>query len=708
MVDRQALAGFIAALVHDVRKVDLGEDGTWPSQHEDLSKTANPFLQPEGIDFEALLGPEVVEIVLAHHRRTDRKTGALLHAEALSDVRATDLEEARRKLDGALRDGRTSLPKIALALADRWQKAMFKAIEKEERYFERTKKNPLFYPYWGEVEAWEIGRSAKALQAVAQTLGADGGGQEGYPAHLDLERLLAVQEQFRRFPHTTYLPHSPLSIHHRFTALLYLFIYRRLCECASPLDLEPLEFSLLRITPDPLSLLYRMRDVNIARRAMGRLRETLAGEAVVGPYRQIVPDISAEANPFEFFADGDDVVLVTDRTAEVLGALREFVNADLSVRSLTVERLDFTLRPGWSVDKGYLEFSAFKKQDEQAEVVETRLYTHQILGAELTNFHEISGGRCQRCGRPVEEEAVTVGSAETLCPDCKKLRSETPAMLNLERVARAGPGEDLIGFVFLNLPPDLRQHAGRVAEERLIPDFVSRKLLEPGEVAPSPARFFEVLAAVDDLQHLHALLTREVAALTRRKWTQDGREGTYRDAAATLFASSGILAYVLHWDLCWPFLSRLNAERERLRLDSCLTVVFCRHKMPFWSLMDRYARYRKAGEDWYFDAAGRSIVMFTQAEVNDIRRLAVEARKAGVSNAELEGLVQTALLTDPHELHLEIEARAADRKLGERHGFPGRLRAALDRLDHEGLNPQQRRQKRAVFIKYIRKLKGGR
>jgi len=100
--------------------------------------------------------------------------------------------------------------------------------------------------------------------------------------------------------------------------------------------------------------------------------------------------------------------------------------------------------------------------------------------------------------------------------------------------------------------------------------------------------------------------------------------------------------------------------------------------------------------------------MFTEKEVNDIRRLAVEARKADVSNTELEGLVQTALITGLHELHLEIEARAADRKLGEKHGFPGRLRAALERLDYEDLKPQQRRQKRAVFIKYMRKLKGGR
>jgi hypothetical protein len=271
-------------------------------------------------------------------------------------------------------------------------------------------------------------------------------------------------------------------------------------------------------------------------------------------------------------------------------------------------------------------------------------------------------------------------------------------MLNLEQVADVRGREDLIGFVFLSLPPDLRQHAGQVAEERLISDFVNRKVLEPGDIVPGPARFFEYLTAVDDLQHLHAALKQQVQELARK---------TRR--AKMLFASSTLQSYVLHWDLCWPFLGWLNVQRDRLCLDSCLTVVFCRPKMPFWSLMDRFVRFRGARQDLYFDAAGGSIVMFTAKEVNTIRHLANEARKAWVGNTELESLVAMALNTEVHELHLEIEARGSERKLGSRAGFPGKLRKALDELVYESDDgPQQRRQKRAVFIKYVKKLKGGR
>lgn len=671
MVDQQALAGFIAALVHDVRKLDLNDQGSWIGEHhENLTCTVNSFLQPGEVDFQDLLGSEVVEIVATHH-------------DTFKEIEAASLEEARSLLEVAMERDPLSRPKIALALADRWQKAMY-GVEEQEEFRAKTIRNPLFQPYWGEPRTWEPGLAAVRLREVVAGLSEEQARvPEGYPARLNLRRLTEVQEHFRGFPHTTYIPHSPLSVHHRFTAVLYLFIHSRLAERDSPLDLKGLEFSLLRITPDPLTLLYRLRDVSSAREGMKRLRKTLAGR-LHAPYRSIVPDLSPDANPFEFFS-GDDVVWITDRTNEVITTLKEFVDQDPEVRSLRMERLDYSLPDGWKIGKGHLEFYA------GAEEVDARLETHSIMGRGLTDYAPVTTERCQRCGRPINEPEGDV-SGEVLCQTCARLRGEAQGGLDLEQLA----GEDLLGFVFLTLPDRLRPHARQAAEEGLIPTFVNRRGVTPGLIHASPYGFFEYLAALEDLAHMQRALAKAM-----EKPVKDGR-------AASLFTSSTQMAWVLRWEECWPFIGQVNAERKRLHLDSCLTVVFCHSKMPFWSLMDRYACYRGAWEDWYFDAAGRSIVMFTEKEVNDIRRLAVEARKAGVSNAELEGLIQTALLTEPHELRLEIEARAADRKLGEKQGFPGRLRAALERLDYEGLNPQQRRQKRAVFIKYIRKLKGGR
>jgi len=674
MVDRQALAGFIAALVHDVRKLDLNDQGSWIGEHhEDLTRTVNSFLRPGEVDFLHLFGSEVMEIIAAHHN-------------TFKEIRVESLEEARPLLKQVIERDPFGRAKISLALADRWQKAMYGAVEDGETRgeFNKTLRNPLFQPYWGESRLWEPGLAAVRLREAAARL-SEGKGRspEGYPARLNLRRLLEVQEHFRGFPHTTYIPHSPLSVHHRFTAVLYLFIYSRLAELDSPLDLKGLDFSLLRITPDPLALLYRLRDVSIAREGMKRLRRELA-HRLHAAYRSLVPDLSPVANPFEFFG-GDDLVWITEQAGEVIAILKEFVDADSEVRSLRMERLDYDLPDGWQIKNGRLNFYA------RAEEVEARLETYSLVGEGLTNFAPAVTVRCQRCGRPAPEPEQGIGG-ELLCPACAQLRDKARGRLDLQRLA----GGDLVGFVFLTLPDALRPHARQVAEDELIPAFANRRGVMPGLIQPSPFGFFEYLAALDDLGHMQAALGQ---VLIRN--VKEGR-------AAALFASSTQMAWVLRWDECWPFIGRVNAERGRLALSRCLTVVFCRPDFPFWGLMDRYARYREGGGDWYFDAAGRSIVMFTEAEVNDIRRLAVDARKAEVSNAELEGLVQTALLTGPHELHLEIEARATDRKLGERQGFPGRLRAALDRLDYGGLNPQQQRQKRAVFIKYIKKLKGGR
>lgn len=98
--------------------------------------------------------------------------------------------------------------------------------------------------------------------------------------------------------------------------------------------------------------------------------------------------------------------------------------------------------------------------------------------------------------------------------------------------------------------------------------------------------------------------------------------------------------------------------------------------------------------------------MFTPGEVNSIRQLANAAARERVTNAQLQSLVQMALMTGVHELDMELDARAKEGKMGR--DFPSRLKAALARLTYEEENENKRRQKRAVFIKYVIRLKGGR
>jgi hypothetical protein len=720
MSDNRPLLGFIAALMHDVRKIDLGPKHRF-EHHEDLTRTVNPYLPPGKVDFTALLGEEVVEIAGTHGKLPPIVISDLpqetREALALAEGKThrpwlPDLEEkAHLALRQAMDEGRTGTVKLALLMADRWCKAMYQVPldmvegvdEEERRRLDSIKSKlmvrPTYHPFYGYFQEWEAQHAAGVLLNLAEALGKPRNKKEqkraqAYPANLNLQRLLGVQAEYlARYPHTSYVPHDSLAGHHRFTALLYLFIHEELKRLASPLDLQGLDFTLLRITPDPQALFYRLRDVQASREALYRLRLALFRAAFVR-WRALIPDLEWHTNPFEFYG-GDEVILVLDQPTcdRVTGALEVFVDQDEEIQAVHVERLDVHLPDGWKIgmhrDGPTLDFYASARQVKPEE----RRWL--IAGESLSNFPAVTERLCQRCNRPGELALTEQG--DWLCADCRKVRKPGSGV-DLEKVA----GEDLLGFVFLAFPDRLRKHALEAAAGRLIPHFVTRKGLEFGLIASSPTGFFEYLQALADLDRLRRFLEKAIGDLQERA----------PEAARVLYATSTRLGYVLRWERAWTFIGRLNAERkeERLALDTALTVVFCRHQMPFWTLMDRFAHYRPPRNgrpaDRYYDATGRSVVMFTPGEVNSIRQLANAAARERVTNAQLRSLVQMALMTGVHELDMELDARAKEGKMGR--DFPSRLKAALSRLTYEEENENKRRQKRAVFIKYVIRLKGGR
>jgi hypothetical protein len=95
--------------------------------------------------------------------------------------------------------------------------------------------------------------------------------------------------------------------------------------------------------------------------------------------------------------------------------------------------------------------------------------------------------------------------------------------------------------------------------------------------------------------------------------------------------------------------------------------------------------------------------MFTSTDVNTIRSLATLASAENVTSAQLSSLIQVALRASMQELFLEIDVKAREGKLG-RGGFAGKLKDGLAALQaDDGFGG---REKRAIFIKYIRKLRG--
>ena len=687
MEQNKLFDGFIAAMVHDIGKIILDKDGRW-GQHELINPKNNPFLIDTEIDFKKLLGEDIFDIAIKHGDPPE--------------ISAPNLQEAKVILKEKMDKNETNLEEIALMMADRLQKAMYLARKPTDPNLSKTMNNPRYIPYYGHDEQWEMGRSEAEVRRIANELSDPDGTTV-------LERVMKIQGNLLRFPHTTYIPHISLAIHHRFTTLLFYFIYPQLCNLPSPLDLKEVTLSTVQISPDPLSLLYRMKDVRIFKYAVKRLRDYLFKKVFVN---EKIVGMKPTNNPFEFFQgdslvlvynapekitsaseffQSDSLVLVYNAPEKIISASKEFVDQDNEVHSLRIDRKDYIIKEGWEIKNNKLSFYA---RPENVNVIPS---TNTILSERLLQFLQTSSSRCNRCNMPVEESKEDE-KGDILCPDCYKSRQEIKEKgIAIERVAQRDGEEERIAFIFLTFPEDIKTHAREVAE-KIVREFEYRNVINPETIKLNKKGLFEFLQAVTDIKLFQDKIKKTMELLTKEK-----------DAVHQLFSFPTCAAYLLREDIYWRFLNFLLVERKKmLALDTSLRVILCGPKFPFWNLMDKFTEYTP--EDIYYDASwGGGITVFTADDINSIRSLAAKA--GDVTNAQLSALIQAALKTNFEELLLEIEARGMERKLGhpkKESGiqFAGELRDALDRLGAKG-DTLEDQGKRAVFIKYIKKLKGG-
>jgi len=645
---------FAAALLHDLGKTILNEHGVW-GKHWELDMRHSPTLESEAerFNFDALLSPGIAAKVRAHHDRI-----------------AADSEMAL----------------VATVIADRVQKAMHVIRNEEgEVITDKTKPYdvllywPPFYPYYGEpVLGWESETAADVLRDVVSDL-------EPVAGRLTMDALLHVQRRFRCYPHTSYIPHISLAFHNRFMAVLFYLAYRVLsklqAEGKDHTGLTALEFSVITATPDPLHLFYRLRDVRAHEAAVHALRQGLY-DRVFSQHQADLPTMGVGSNPFEFFT-GDSLVIVYHPRKVIVEILRQIVEENPALRSLSVEMVDYKATLSWNAD-GSLRFVDPAK-------VEHPLRESPLVSKKLLAFPRQSLGRCQRCNVPLEEAPEEGG----LCEACTTLMKR-PGVLDLHGVAAGDRGEEApegkLAYLFVTLP-SLKEHAEAVAKQHLRKmkaDRVRRggerpwaqQLAAVTDLLPTELGIFEYLQAVMEMDELRRVLDRfdtKVYALAR-----------FPD----------LLIYVMHEDRFWPFLDFVNQERERLKLDTALRTIVCHPKTPFWSLMDRFTTYEPG--DLYYDTSEGSIVMFTKKEVQRIRDIAKKAEQNWRSASQLNALVHFARTRSLDELLLEIDVRARHNKLA--HQLPRPLKEALETLEYDTDDENKRCLKRAKFIDYIAKL----
>jgi len=646
VVQQEAWEWFAAAMLHDLGKTILDAQDQW--RQKQLDTSLNPELKPGEIDLGQLLGQGVKSKIEQHH----------------GHITAT-----------------TTPPQAALVLADYIQKAMYAMRDVTGRLVTDDRGNieyvgfnqqPPFYSYYGKiVPGWDHKSAADLLRGIKRILLPAAG-------KLNSDVIMAVERCLRGYPQTTYMGHISLELHHRFAGALFLLLLdslNRLREKNLPYSqLTTFTFWVLTLTPHPLDLFYRLRDVRVQEQAVGDLRRDLF-QAVFVDRLRFLGNVIPVNNPFEFFT-GDGLVLVYDDPSALVHHLELSIRQRESLRAVSVDMLTYDVVLRWQAD-GSLRFV-------DPSDIHAALRQETLLPSDMATFPAISLDRCRRCNEPVSDP-----QEGGLCDSCVSL--ERLAILNLETAA-ADPGGTLhrLAYVFITLP-SLRKHASQAAcalLRQMKADRVAagsgkkwqQRLAQAPDLGPTDLGLFEYLQAVLAVDNLR----RDIEAFP----------DAYR-----LARFPELLIYVTREDRFLDFVDHLTKTLTDLRLEVGVQAMLTDLKTPIWSLMDRFAKH--AGPVWaLYETAGGEVVMFSDAEVKAIRELARFPRDS-VTRAQLQALILAARRGSLEELKMEIEGRQKRRKIKE--DFATALKNNLSGLGRTGSDIRDR-EKRALFIKNVANL----
>lgn len=617
---------FVAAWLHDLGKTNITSEGVWQN-HKNL----------RGSQFESLLSPGLIEFIAKHHDQIDFEGGTQRPEE------------------------------IALIMADKFQKGMHGAEDLEcDTRLNPLKKHPAFYPYYGTVEeGWDQSKASGLIAGIRQVL------NKG----LKLANLIELEEKTAKFPHTTYLPHLSLSLHHRFTALLFYFLIRAHQQGKK---MNKLSFSAITVTLEALPLFYRMRDIKSHERTVNFLREQVFRKVFLEDQMNL-PGLDPRCNPFEFFDKGHTLVFIYDRPEMILSALQNGLDEREYLRALKVDLLEFHLETKQN-EKGLIGVLS-------NDSPRTTAWT--LLSKKILDYPAVSLDRCWGCGKP-QKTLEFDDKEDALCPAClsERLTSRNKGeVVDIHEISLTSQGEEgKVAYVFLLLEEPLNKKTNIVAK-KILSRLEAQRMIEPGGILrPSKGELFEYLQALMDIGTFQNTIERTIKKLQKKK-----------PQAHTLIKFPTLMIYLMAEEHYWGFLAFLNEERDKLQLTSRLRAIVCPPKVPFWSLMDQFTMYD--GKDYYYDVTGGNTVMFSKDEITEIRKLARIAERGKNMAAQLNALSKFALNHNIDELLLELDVRSRKGKLPG--GLSAALKHALGNMDGEGPKEQTKRSK---FIDYVVKL----
>ncbi len=632
--DDDVWSGFIAAMLHDIGKL------VGISNHEDL----DAIKDKHSVDFDGVLGTEVTRIIKNHHNKV--------------------------KIKNLIEKG--DLVQASLNLADRFEKAMYKQ-QKLDKLFTK------FYPFYGFSTTWDSGHGISRLKQILDDI------EKTKKGELSVKNLLDVQKYFLDVPSITYLPYISIAMHHQFTATLFLIINSKLKNGAS---LDSLKFSLIEVSPDPLKLFYRLRDIHGHTKIVEKLNREIF-QTLFKDYAKILhghgmyPDI----NPFNFYY-GDGFVFLYENEPKAIDSLKHAINKVANIQSINIRVNNYTLFFDWGSEQG-------KEHAPPEKTIAEPAKRFTIISDEIINYSKDAMHRCSACGKPIAEKSEDE-EGNILCSICSERRHESSG-IEIDKIAEKNGKKERVGYVFVSLPDDLIVHAKSIARNKLLSRFIDEFSLYRYAIDPTETGLFEYLQALLELEKFQNDVSNKIDNMKAVDMKADPKNLP----CEILFELPNSMCYIFreHNDdtQLWDFLPYLNIKRFDLQLDTSAKIFICNYKTPFWSLID-FESFGQLKGDMFCNLAGGNITMFAQEEVRKIRELAESAKKYRVYPTQLERLSSVAMETNIDELLLEINVSADKLR-----GFEKSLIEGIKSLKEEGYD-YQNKEKRSVFIKYIAKL----
>ncbi|MEO0294274.1 MAG: hypothetical protein ABIN61_08675 [candidate division WOR-3 bacterium] len=629
--------GFISSMIHDIGKLlefrteimrDLSKEGKSTS-HENLQ------------DYLELFG----------------KKFALPPVKLPSDV----LTLHKRKVEAGLEG-------VAMYLADRISKTIQGYpfdLENDQELTQRRSQDPQrFYSFWGFPYDWDTDHMITVFRKIYNYL----------TKNINVKDLLEMQKEMINFPHTSYIPHLSLAVHHQFTAIIYYLIISKLKELSHFSEFKEFKFSIIRVQPNFIDIFYRLRDVIICQKLSQILNRTIFRQ-IYSKFANDLQDIDPIYNPFVFYSE-DSMVYIFDNYEIFKKELISSFSNIKGIRYIDVEHYDFELEIEWGPNVP----TKINLINTPSRLKET------LFSKNLFSFNYNSLVRCEMCQIPYDESFLRPDEKNNLiCEDCLTLRNITSG-IDFDKVSQSEEGEERIAFVFITFPDNLLQHAKDVADNILLPRFYERIGLQQ-KINATQTGMYEYLQMLLDLQRFDETLKDEINKMKVKK---------DEISANTLFIFPNLKVFLFREDKVWGFIGILNSERLKMQLEMGIKVIICDAKTPFWSLIEGALKHYE--KDIFFDVSKEVVIVFTAKEVKDIRRLADLARNRKVWPTQIHNVSQVAMETTLDELLLEIDVRKDHLR-----GIENELKNSLQQLEPTN-SEYSDREKRAVFLKYIANL----